>query len=150
MNKTYIQRKIKELFIVHENDGSYNLFGTYVIRPNVNGAYRISVINDNYQNPIEFSSLKYAVSWCVFEKNCKHNETKRLFELDHIINSLEVNIAQHKRLAAKAQESDKNIYLAKFLEDKLKKKKALEEIEQYTALSRHIQDKKYAETKVGK
>lgn len=148
MNKNYMQKKIKELFIVQENDGSYNLFGTYIINPQPNGTFTVSVINDKYQEPVEFSLLKYAVSWCVFEKNNKHKETKRLYELDKLINGLDVDMLQHKKLAEKTSSSRKYIYLAKFLEDKLKKKQAIEELQRYTELSRHIQDKKYAETKV--
>lgn len=148
MNKSYIQRKIKEIFIVQENDGSYNLFGSYIVNQQPSGSYRVSVIDSRY--PIEFvelSSLKYAVSYCVFEKNNKRKEKQRLIELDETINSLNVNMAQHKKLAQKSSIMDRNIHLAKLVETKLKKKQAIQEIEKYTALSRYIQSKKFAESK---
>lgn len=148
MNKAYIQKKIKELFIVQENDGSYNLFGTYMVIPQPNGAFKVSVMDKNDQS-IEFSSLKYAVSWCVFEKNNRPKERERIHILDQIINSLEVTMFQYKKLAQKVKTSDRDIYLAKFLEDKLKRKKAVQEIEQYTSMSRYIQNKKFAESKAG-
>lgn len=147
MNKYYIQKKIKEVFIVHENDGSYNLFGSYVVNQQPTGVYKVSAIDSKYPvDPVEFSSLKYAVSYCVFEKNNKRKEKQRLVELDEIINSLDVNMAQHQKLAQKASATDKSIYLAKLLEDKLKKKQAISEIQRYTALSRYIQDKKFMDT----
>jgi hypothetical protein len=147
MNKAYMQKKIKELFIVQENDGSYNLFGTYMVKPQTNGGFKVFVIDGYDAESIEFSSLKYAVTWCVFEKNNKHKERERLYTLDQLINSLEVTMFQNKKLAEKVKSPDRYIYLAKFLEDKLKKKKAIQEIEQYTSLSRYIQDKKFTEIK---
>lgn len=148
MNKYDIKKKIKDLFIVQEDDGSYNLFGSYIVDPTVMGTFKIHVVDGEYHRDIvELSSLKYAVSWCVFEKNNKHRERDRLLELDEIISSLNVNMAQHKKLAQKRALPDKFIYLAKLYEEKLKKKQALLEIEQYTALSRYIQGKKYEESK---
>ena len=146
MNKAYIQKKIKELFIVQEDDGSYNLFGTYVVKPQPNGGFKVS---KHDEDSVEFSTLKYAVTWCVFEKNNKYKERERLCTLDQIINNLEVSMYQHKKLAKKVKGSDRDIYLAKFLEDKIKKKKAIEEMEQYTSFSRYIQTKKFAEYKAG-
>lgn len=148
MNKSYLQKKIKDLFIVQENDGTYNLFGTYIVCPQTNGTFRVNVVDSDYhRDAVELSTLKYAVSWCVFEKNNKHKERERLYELDQTLSSLNVNLAQHKKLAEKAQLPDKFIYLAKLNEDKLKKRKAMEELEQYTTLSRYIQSKKYTESK---
>ena len=146
MNKAYIHKKIKELFIVQEDDGSYNLFGTYVVTPQPNGGFKVS---KDDEVSVEFSTLKYAVTWCVFEKNNKHKEIERLISLDQFINNLEVNMHQHKKLAEKIKGSDRDIYLAKFLEEKLKKRRAIAEIEQYTLFSRYIQTKKFSESKVG-
>jgi hypothetical protein len=145
MNKSYLAKKIKDIFIVKEYDGSYNLFGTYIIVPKEGGIFKIVTINDPYAPEYEFSSLKYAVTHCVFEKNKKCKETKRLRELDQIIGALDVAIAQHKKLMNKREIPDKFIYLAKLEEDKIRRKNALKEIDGYTSLSMHLQTKKYQE-----
>jgi len=145
MNKTYLAKKIKDIFIVKEYDGSYNLFGTYVIRPQSQGTFIVTTINDPYADIVEFSSLKYAVTYCVFEKNRKDKETRRLRELDQYIGALEVSIAQHKKLMQKREIPDKFIYLAKLGEDQLRRKNAQKELDSYAALSKYLQTKKYQE-----
>lgn len=148
MNKYDIRKKIKELFIVQEDDGSYNLFGSYIVNPTEEGTFKVLVVDGQYhRDVIELSSLKYAVSWCVFEKNNKHRERDRILELDETISNLNVNILQHTKLAQKRALPDKFIYLAKLYEEKLKKKQAMEEIEKYTAFSRYLQSRKYEESK---
>jgi hypothetical protein len=145
MNKTYLAKKIKDVFIVKEYDGSYNLFGTYVIRPQSQGTFIVTTINDPYADIVEFSSLKYAVTYCVFEKNRKDKETKRLKELDQYMGALEVSIAQHRKLMQKKGIPDKFIYLAKLGEDQLRRKNAQKELDSYAALSKYLQTKKYQE-----
>ena len=98
MNKSYLANKIKDVFIVKEYDGSYNLFGTYIINLEKSGIFKITNMLDPYAEQVEFSTLKYAVTYCVFEKNRRDKETKRLKELDRYIGGLEVSIAQHKKL----------------------------------------------------
>lgn len=148
MNKYDIKKKIKELFIVQEDDGSYNLFGSYIVKSTEQGTFLVHVTDGQYhRDVIELSSLKYAVSWCVFEKNHKHRERDKILELDETISNLNVNILIHKKLAQKRALPDKFIYLAKLYEEKLKKKQAMEEIEKYTSFSRYLQSKKYEESK---
>ncbi len=144
MNKHSFIKDIKELFIVQEDDGSYNIFGTYLITKK-GELYFVSLINDPYVLPIDFSSLKYAVTYCVFDKNRKEKETKRLCELDRYIGSLNVNIAQHEKMVKKAPDSDKLIYVAKLNEEKLKKRKLLQELERYLSISKYMQTNKYKE-----
>ena len=107
--------------------------------------YYVSYINDPYVLPIEFSNLRYAVTYCVFDKNRKDKETKRLCELDRCIGSLNVNIAQHEKMVKKSSVPDKFIYVAKLNEEKLKKRKFLQELEQYLSVSKYIQTNKYKE-----
>lgn len=145
MNKSHLAKKIKDVFIVKEYDGSYNLFGIYIIRPESYGTFKVLTANDPYAEEVEFSSLKYAVTYCVFEKNNKSKENKRLRELDQILGALDVSIAQHKKLMNKREIPDKFIYLAKLSEEQLRKKNAQKEIDSYAALSKHLQTKKYQE-----
>lgn len=144
MNKSNLVKKIKDVFIVAEDDGSYNLFGTYIIRPD-RDIFKLYVLNNPDVGLIEFSTLKYAVTWCVLDKNKKAKEIKRVQELDSYIESLNVNIAQYRKLIIKNENQDKYIYLAKLGEDKLKRSQAIKEIDWYTSVSKHIQSKKYQE-----
>lgn len=142
MNRTNFIKEIKELFIVQEYDGSYNVFGTYLIKKK-GELYIVSLINDPSFVPLDFSSLRYAITYCVFDKNHKIRENKRLCELDKNIGALNVDIAQHEKLVEKRPVPDKYIFVAKLYEDRLKKRKFLKEIEQFTAFSKHLQTTKY-------
>lgn len=142
MDKVTLKNKINDLFITRENDGSYNLFGKYFIKKESN-AFRVFIEEDS--NPYEFSSLRHAVTWCVFEKNNKLKETKRIHELDELISSLDVLIAQHTKLVEKTKNDDKYIYCAKLVENKYRKRQAVLEIEEYANLSRYWQTKKFIE-----
>lgn len=137
-----IANKIKDLLIIREDDGSYNLFGKYKVKPESNG-YLVYLNEEPIYN---FSSLKHAVTWCIFEKNQKHKEIKRIVELDSFIGSLDVAIAQHKKLLEKTVDKEtKSIYMAKLIEEKRKKSLLTKEILDYVTLSKHWQNKKFAE-----
>ena len=144
MNKQKFIKDIKELFIVQEDDGSYNIFGTYLIKKN-HDLYFVSLIDDPTILPIDFSSLKYAVTYCVFDKNQKNKENKRLCELDRYIGALNVNIAQHEKMLKKSAIPDKYIYVAKLNEEKLRKRKFLQELDRYLSVSKYLQTNKYKE-----
>ncbi len=142
MDKQLLRKKIKDMFIVREYDGSYVLFGKYVVIP-INDMFEISIDgeNTNYM----FSSLKNAVTWCVFEKNNKYKEFKRLYELDQLASSLEVHIQQYEKLAKKNNGMQRDIFLARLIEEKAKRKHVLSEIQEYIQVSRYLQSKKFAE-----
>jgi hypothetical protein len=141
VNKTDLRNKIKDLFIVRENDGSYNLFGRYLIE-NKNGEYVLQEKGENIRHTFYF--LKHAVTWCVLNNNKKYKDVKRVLELDNELVSLDAAIENHIRLVLKNPENSL-IYNAKLQEEKLKKRRVLEEINLYTAISKHIQSKKYKE-----
>lgn len=144
MNKKDLVNKIQDLFIVREYDGTYNLFGRYIVTPTVDGYFIVTMSEDNLQ--LEFSTLRHAVTWCVFQKNNKRKEIQRIYELDGLIGSLNVSIEQQKRILNKSKSSDdKYIHLAKLQEDKRKKRMALEEINGYAELSKYWQNKKFQE-----
>lgn len=149
MNKKDLATKIHDLLIVREDDGSYILFGKYIVIPTNNGFYEASLLKEP-EKTVEFSSLKHAVTWCVFEKNKKMKDVGRIAELDNMLGSLEVQIAQHKRMVDKHKSSeDKYIYMAKLNEAKRKKVLALQEINNYVAMSKYWQNSKFAENQVG-
>jgi hypothetical protein len=141
-----LANKIRDLLIIREDDGSYNLFGKYKVTES-NAGYNIIVDNEpvNYS----FSSLKTAVTWCVFDKNKKYKEVKRLIELDLALGGIDVAIAQHKRLLTKSHDLiDKQIFMAKLVEEKRKKQELSQEIQGYITTSKYMQSKKFAENEI--
>jgi hypothetical protein len=145
MNNKELKSKIRDLLIIRDDDGSYHLFGTYTITSN-NGYYTVTY-EDEVQNIHIFSSLKHAVTWCVFDKNNKYKEVKRIIDLDSTLSSLDVSIAQHKKMVKDVSKdvADRYIYMAKLNEEKLKKQAALNELNTYINISKHLQTKKFAE-----
>ena len=139
MNKAEIKNKIGDLFIVRENDGSYNLFGRYFIENN-NGEFILNERGEDYQ--IRFYFLKHAVAWCVLNNAKNHKSVRRIHELDNHLVSLDAAIENYTRLLRKNKENSV-VYVAKLKEEKLKKRRVLEEINEYTLLSKHIQRTKY-------
>ena len=142
MNKSDIKNKISELFISRDNEGTYNLFGNYVIST-VDGQYHLT--KEAGTEPLIFYTLKHAVTWCVFDKANKYKEVKRVHELDNDLVSADALIANYNRLMSTCTNSNKYIYKAKLIEQKLKKRKMLQEISDFTGLSKYMQTKKFVE-----
>jgi len=146
MDKRTLKTKITDLFINKEDDGTYNLFGKYIITPKDNSIYTVQEVNET--EFYIFSSLKNAVTYCVFDNNNKQKEVQRIIELDELICSLDFIIQQHSRLLKKSDNENKNIYSAKVVEDKFKKKMAMRELEGYINFSRFLQSRKFNENQV--
>jgi hypothetical protein len=148
MNQKELDNKISDLLIIRENDGSYFLFGKYKIVVDNLGNHKL--LNMKYNELIHnFSNLKNAVTYCVFDKNKKNKWLSRIIELDSLLSGIEVMIAQHEKLAKKSTDLDrKSIYLAKLYEEKLKKREMMKEINGYIQTSKYWQTKKYDENKV--
>jgi hypothetical protein len=142
-----LSKNLKDILILKNEDGSYDLFGRYKINTSEKG-YTIAVKDVNTDDERQlFSSLKHAVTWCVFDKQNRKKDLKRIEELDCIISSLDVTISQQKRLAEKCKSyEDKSIFLAKLMEGKIKKKLYLDEINGYVITSKYLQTKKFEET----
>jgi hypothetical protein len=143
MDRHNLKKKMKELFIVKEENGSYNLFGKYTIIKDTYDNYRIAIFEEDIR--LGFSSLKNAVTYCVFDKNNKQKDGQRVFDLDQSVSSLDFSIAQNTKLYNNADDERKNILSAKIVEAKFKKKQALKEIENYVNLSKYWQIKKFEE-----
>jgi len=148
MNNKDLKNKIHDLLILKNDDGSYYLFGKYLIT-HTQGLYTLTVQDEDTETYF-FNSLKNAVTWCVFANNKKYKEVKRIAELDSLMSSLDVSIAQHKKLVNNKQKhkEDRYIYLAKLYEEKLKKQQVLNEITEFVNLSKYLQTKKFSENQV--
>lgn len=146
MNKKDLKSKINDLLVVHEDDGSYFLFGKYKIVPDNLGNFELIDVLDGKTSIHRFFTLKNAVTYCVFDKNNMYKELKRIVELDSLLGGIDVLILQHQRLLDKSEDRDnKSIFLAKLMESKLKKRAMTKEINSYISISKHWQSKKFEE-----
>lgn len=143
MDKHNLKKKIKELFITREDNGSYSLFGRYNISRDHMGSYQVTLQGENYK--VEFSSLKNAVTYCVFNQHNKQKDGQRVLDLDELVSSLNFNIEQTTKMYKNANELRKDILGAKLTEAKFKKKLALKEMETYINMSKYWQMKKFEE-----
>lgn len=137
--------RLKDLLIVRGEDGSYHLFGKYKIVRDMHGYFLVYNTKKEHEG-IRFSSLKHAVTYCVFEKNNKKDYNKRVVELDDILCSLDAAIAVHKKLLSSRKPiEDKLIFLTKLEEEKRKKRRLSEEMDTYVETSKRWQNKIYQE-----
>lgn len=136
----------KDVLIIKGDDGTYQLFGKYFISINARGHYQITTFSGD--RPLIFSSLKNAVTWCVFDNNKKFNDIRRIEELDMQMSSIDVAMGMlKKRLSRSTNLDDKFIYLAKLHEIKLKRQHMQKQINSYVETSKYWQSKKFAESR---
>jgi len=134
-------KKLSELAIIQGPDGSYYLFSKYSIRKN-NGYYVVEL--DKIAGTKSFNVLKNAVAWCTYDKRNSIYESKRIYDLDNKLSSIDAAILVHQRLAKKSKKlEEKLIYLAKLGEEKLEKKQILEELDGYVETSKIWQTKQF-------
>ena len=144
MNKQDLYKKINDLLFLKQDDGSYHLFGQYLIKRDIDQLYIVTYLHDPDMLPIKFSQLKYAVTWCVHHKNKKYKDIVKIAELDELLDSLNAVIEHHKQLL-KRNNDKKPIYLAKLGENKLKRKQAQQTMDGYVSYSKYWQDKTFKE-----
>jgi len=140
-----LNSELSEVFIVDCEDGSYELFNKYRVEPHPSGVFKVIPLSVTEEHI--FSSKKNAFTWCIFDKYKKITETKRIEELDLLISSLDLIIAQQKKLLGKAKDNGtKLIFLAKLQEGKRKRTAMVNEINNYINISRHWQSSKFTNT----
>jgi hypothetical protein len=134
-------KRLSELSIIQGPDGSYFLFSKYSIKKN-NGYYVVEL--DRIAGTKSFNVLKNAVAWCTYDKRNSIYESKRIYDLDNKLSSIDAAILVHQRLAKKSKKlEEKLIYLAKLGEEKLEKKQILEELDSYVETSKIWQIKQF-------
>lgn len=132
-----------DLAIFKNDDGSYELFNRYKVQKNDQNHYYVTH-KYNYDFKV-FSKLQHAVTWCIYEKRNKINDSKRIEELDRNISSAEVAIQNHQKLISKSKNLESSlIYMAKLNEEKLKKQAMLEELKGYVLETNYWKNKVFA------
>lgn len=134
--------EVGELAIFRNEDGSYDLFNKYRITKKEQNIYEVSRI---YGDQIYLvSSLKNAVTWCIYEKRNKWAISNRILEIDKKIAGIDVSMALHKRMIESAKDNDsKLVLLNKLNEEKIKKKSMLQELTEYINRSKLLQAKTF-------
>ena len=126
---------IPNLIIMHNEDGSYELYDSFIIVKK-NNKFEVTK-KTSYSNK-NFFTLKNAVTWCIFEYRNKIIEANRVENLDRIISSIMGEIEVHKYLMKKTTDIDKKfVYLSKLSDSVHKKTIAFKE------LNNLITDSKY-------
>ena len=122
---TTLERQV----IYQLNDGSYNLFGTYIIKKH----QETYIVEKNHTYTSHtFSELKNAVTWVTLDKCQNINDAARILFLDGLLAGVSHNILVHETLAKKVSDSDQRaVYATKLNEDRLKKQSILQEMNHY-------------------
>lgn len=133
---------IREVLVTKESSNKYTLFGKYSIVLNIRGFY--SVLSTKTMAIKEFSTLKTATAWCVFDHLGKYSNGQRLENLDLKLSSISTDIAVHKNMVRNTSDLDSRlIYLTKLQEDNHKRRITLQEINFYINSSRELQEQKF-------
>jgi hypothetical protein len=133
-----------DLIIFQEEDGTYNLFGKYIITPK--SSFEYVVTSTTSYLCASFASLRNATAWCIMDKREKLYEARRVQEIDLALSGFDIGIAQHQKLLKKAKTSDNQlVYFAKLTDDRLKKKKLTDELNGYIQNTKTWQTKRYAQ-----
>jgi hypothetical protein len=133
LNKILNKEKMSILerkMIFQDDDGRYNLFGTYLIGKTDMGF----VVEKKHTHTVyTFMDLKNAVTWSTLDKCQNFNDSARVLYLDKLLSGTIQNMITHENLCKKTKDIEKRIlYLNKINEDKIKKHSISKEINNYT------------------
>lgn len=137
-----LKSEIREILVTKESPNKYTLFGKYTIMLNHRGFY--NVFSTKTMSFVEFSSLKTATAWCVFDHSGRYSDGRRLENLDLKLSSISTDIAVHKNMVRSNIDSEsKVIYITKLQEDNYKRRQTLQEINFYINSSRALQEQRF-------
>jgi len=133
------------ILLLQVDDNNHILFGKYAITKE-NNSYILRMDNDDKERT--FSTLKTAVTWCVFNERKKTVECKQIEQIDCKLSSLEVDILQKTKVLNNTKdEKFKFVYISKIEEDNMKKKILLKQLNRFINISKAWQDKKFNDSK---
>lgn len=132
-----------DISVFKNEDGSYELFNRYFIVPDKNKNF--TVVIKHTDSCKVFSSLKVAVTWCIFESRRQIRESHRIEELDALLSGLDFSISLHKKLIKSNKDMEKKlIQVAKLSEDQLRKKSMQDELIDYIKNSIYWQKRRFS------
>lgn len=131
-----------DIAMIQNEDGSYEFFNRFTVQPAKNG-YTIALKNSSEVRL--FSSLKNALTWCIFENRTKYSQARRIEYLDSMIAGIDTSILVHKNLLKKAKDDEyRLIYAAKLSEEQTKRRQLVAEMSSFINESMNWQTRKFA------
>lgn len=91
------------LAIMHE-DGAYHVFGKYIIKPGKDSSFQVL---KNGLPGREFSKLRYALSWCIADKNNNAELANNIQHLDEQRTRVKNDVTVRSTLAAKITDTSR-------------------------------------------
>jgi len=144
LSKLLSKEKLSELerqLIYKDSDGTYNLFGIYIIKPQGN-IFTLSK-NKTYTK-FDFTELKNAVTWATLDNINNINLSSKVLELDMKLTGALENVRVYERLCKNTKNLDtKSIYLTKLNENRIKRNSILSELEVYVNKAKEWQYKQF-------
>jgi hypothetical protein len=133
------------ILLLQVDDNNHILFGKYAITKE-NNSYVLRMDNDDKERT--FTTLKTAVTWCVFNERKKTVECKQIEQIDCKLSSLEIDILQKTKVLNNTKdEKFKFVYISKIEEDNMKKKILLKQLNRFINISKAWQAKKFNDSK---
>ena len=144
LTKLLSKEKLSELerqSIYKDSDGTYNLFGTYLIKP---AGHVFILSKNNTYTEINFTDLKNAVTWATFDNINNVNLSRKVLELDMKLTGAIENVRIYEGLCKKTKSMDSKImYLSKLQENRIKRNTILNELELYIIKAKEWQYKQF-------
>ena len=144
--KTLFSKKKLELLsdsLIISLPNGYELFGEYLISKQKN-VYTVSKYYTDLNE--SFYSLQNATVYCIFHKRNDIVRTKRITEIDLLLEGARANIQLYKSKIQSCKDIEiKSIFLNKLNEAVLHRKHILSEMEDYATDSRKWQERRFKE-----
>jgi hypothetical protein len=140
LSKDFLQN-MSNISMIQNSDGSYEFFNRFTVHQ-VKTGYEVHL---KYNSDVKlFSSLKNALTWCIFENRTKFIQARRIEYLDNMLTGIEVSIEVHKNLIKKASNIESQlIYIAKLSEEQAKRKLMIQELSLFVNESKNWQTRKF-------
>lgn len=130
--------------VLKNQNGEYFLFGKYLIKP-LDGLY--SVMYED-EKSTTFSSLKIAVTWCVFHDKKYIFECKQIEDVDFKLSGIKIDIIQHTKILDNSKNKEvRMLYYSKLENDDNKQKMLIEKLNKYISMSKRWQNSRYNNVK---
>ena len=140
--KNELTFNVGDIVIFKNDNNSYELFNKYIIEQYTSDTYRVRCQFNSVEKT--FSSIKSAVTWCIFDQRGKFAECNRIEELDRLLQGIDVSISLYKKFINKKSDvGNKLIYMAKLSEYYHKKKSMNGEMTKFIAISKQWQEQKF-------
>lgn len=122
--------------IIVDTDYGTVVFNRYLLRPIPNG---VELINRRGVKPLTFANSRHALAWAILDHHNKILECDRLYQLDCLLSSAQIDAQIHARLKTRGSVEQHIINHSKLQHDLLRQKQFREEIDKYIILAQKCQ-----------